>query len=55
MMDLLEVQCTGAAEQVERCRRAALTADTEVLGFEAHSMKGGAAAGAYNRSHFRST
>jgi HPt (histidine-containing phosphotransfer) domain-containing protein len=42
-MDLLEGYCTGAIEQVERCRRAALTADTEVLGFEAHSMKGGAA------------
>jgi hypothetical protein len=45
-MDLLEGYCTGAIEQVERCRRAALTADTEVLGFEA---------GAYTRSFLSST
>jgi CheY-like chemotaxis protein len=37
------VEMLTSLQQVERCRRAALTADTEVLGFEAHSMKGGAA------------
>jgi hypothetical protein len=46
VMDLLEGYCTGALEQVERCRRAAHAADTEVLGFEA---------GAYTRPLLSST